>query len=62
MTKYDTAVLIGRFQPFHLGHRALLEHAARLAANLIVVIGSHRASTLLRTPFAGGAACAFVDG
>lgn len=39
---YRHAVLIGRFQPFHLGHRAALAHGLALAERVAVVIGSAR--------------------
>ena len=35
-----TAVLIGRFQPFHLGHLALLLEALHTAREVVVVLGS----------------------
>jgi bifunctional NMN adenylyltransferase/nudix hydrolase len=39
--KYTHGVYIGRFQPFHLGHLHLVEHALNLAEKLIIVVGSH---------------------
>lgn len=47
----DLAVLIGRFQPFHLGHLALLESALLLAPRVLVVVGSARAPRLAKNPF-----------
>lgn len=41
------AVVVGRFQPFHLGHLALLERALREAPLVIVVLGS---AWLARSP------------
>ncbi|MBI5258869.1 MAG: bifunctional nicotinamide-nucleotide adenylyltransferase/Nudix hydroxylase [Burkholderiales bacterium] len=37
---HDAAVFIGRFQPFHLGHAALLRQALAIAPRCVVVIGS----------------------
>ena len=37
---YDTAIYIGRFEPPHAGHVALLERALQCAHQAIVVIGS----------------------
>lgn len=37
---HDAAVFIGRFQPFHLGHAALLQQALAIAPTCVVVIGS----------------------
>ena len=47
----DLAVLIGRFQPFHRGHLALLESALELGPRVIVVVGSARAPRLAKNPF-----------
>lgn len=45
-TRPDIAVYIGRFQPFHNGHLALLGQALSLAGQVVVVIGSaHQART-----------------
>ena len=37
---HDAAVFIGRFQPFHSGHAALLQQALAIAPRCVVVIGS----------------------
>ncbi len=37
---YDTAIYIGRFEPVHLGHMALLQRALDIAPRAIVVLGS----------------------
>lgn len=34
------AVFIGRFQPFHAGHKAVMDHAAGFADRIVVLIGS----------------------
>ena len=36
----DVAVYVGRFQPFHLGHLALLKHALEIAPTVVLVMGS----------------------
>lgn len=38
--QFDYLVFIGRFQPFHIGHRAVIMRALELAERVIVVIGS----------------------
>jgi bifunctional NMN adenylyltransferase/nudix hydrolase len=38
---YDLLAYIGRFQPFHNGHKAVIDHALTLAHRVAVVIGSH---------------------
>ena len=40
MPKYRRGLLIGRFQPFHKGHRYLLLECAKLAEKLIIGIGT----------------------
>ncbi|MES2966081.1 MAG: adenylyltransferase/cytidyltransferase family protein, partial [Bdellovibrionota bacterium] len=49
--KFKTAVVIGRFQPFHLGHQELIESALALAERVVVVVGSACAARSLRNPF-----------
>ena len=47
----NVAVLIGRFQPFHLGHQALLEQALATVPRVVVVIGSAFQARTPRNPF-----------
>ncbi|HTD02611.1 MAG TPA: bifunctional nicotinamide-nucleotide adenylyltransferase/Nudix hydroxylase [Undibacterium sp.] len=54
MPKYrtaDVAILIGRFQPFHNGHAALLERALQSAPEVIVILGSAFHARNPRNPF-----------
>lgn len=51
MKPFGYAVLIGRFQPFHLGHRALFSHARDIAEHVILIVGSHNAPTSIRNPW-----------
>lgn len=51
MKKYEYAVLIGRFQPFHIGHEQLFQHASKLAQNIIFIIGSHNSPVSIRNPW-----------
>lgn len=52
MTKqYNTLVFIGRFQPFHLGHKRVIDHALTIAENVLVLIGSANRSRSTRNPF-----------
>lgn len=44
MIMYDTGMLIGRFQPFHLGHFIILKRALDQCNKVIVVIGSAQES------------------
>lgn len=47
----QTAVLIGRFQPFHRGHEGLLRRALEAAPRVVVVLGSARSARTPRNPF-----------
>ena len=48
---YDTAIYIGRFEPVHTGHLALLRHALASAHRVVVVIGSARQARSPKNPF-----------
>jgi len=49
--KYDAAVFIGRFQPFHVGHESVIREAINQAKEVIVVVGSSFAARNIRNPF-----------
>lgn len=49
MHKYG--VVIGRFQPFHNGHLALLRSALESAKQVIVLVGSHQSALTIKNPF-----------
>ena len=49
--KYDALVFIGRFQPFHNGHKAIVNAAIKQAKEVIIVVGSSFASRNIRNPF-----------
>lgn len=48
---FDAAVLIGRFQPFHLGHAHLLAKALELAPRVEIVLGSSFHAPNCKNPF-----------
>jgi bifunctional NMN adenylyltransferase/nudix hydrolase len=48
---YDTAIYIGRFEPVHNGHMALLQRALASARNVIVVMGSAWQARSPKNPF-----------
>jgi bifunctional NMN adenylyltransferase/nudix hydrolase len=48
---FDAAVVIGRFQPFHSGHLALIQEALRVAPLVLVVLGSAHAARSPRNPW-----------
>lgn len=49
--KYDALVFIGRFQPFHNGHKAIVDAALEKAKEVIIVVGSSFAARNIRNPF-----------
>lgn len=40
MKKYSVGLVIGRFQPFHLGHKYLIEKSLELCEKIIIGVGS----------------------
>lgn len=51
MTKYDTLVLIGRFQPVHNAHTEIIRKAALLANQLIIIVGSAKQPRTYKNPW-----------
>ena len=49
--KYSTLVLIGRFQPFHDAHLALVKRATALCDQLIFIVGSAHQPRTYKNPF-----------
>jgi bifunctional NMN adenylyltransferase/nudix hydrolase len=49
--RLDAAILIGRFQPFHNGHTALLRQALEMAGYALVVLGSSFRARNAKNPF-----------
>lgn len=62
MKKYDTAVLIGRFQPFHNAHLRLIDLAFQQAENLIIIIGSARKPRTFDNPWSEVERGLFITG
>jgi bifunctional NMN adenylyltransferase/nudix hydrolase len=50
-TRFDYAVFIGRFEPFHNAHRAVIDKALSIAAKVIVLIGSANKPRTTKDPF-----------
>lgn len=49
--KYDIAVYIGRFQPFHNGHKSVVEYAAKYADKVLILLGSANNPRTPKNPF-----------
>lgn len=51
MSSPHLSVLVGRFQPFHLAHLALLRRALEIAPHVVVVLGSSNQARTPKNPF-----------
>jgi bifunctional NMN adenylyltransferase/nudix hydrolase len=49
--KYDTLVLIGRFQPFHSAHLEIVKRATALCEQLVIITGSAKQPRTYKNPF-----------
>jgi bifunctional NMN adenylyltransferase/nudix hydrolase len=49
--KYDTLVLIGRFQPLHSAHLEIIKRATALTDQLVIIVGSARQPRTYKNPF-----------
>ena len=58
----DVAVVIGRFQPFHLGHAALLQEALAIAPKVVMVLGSSFHARSAKSPFSWQERAAMIEG
>lgn len=51
MREYRDAVYIGRFQPFHNGHMAVVKRGLEIADTLTIIVGSAAAAPNIKNPF-----------
>lgn len=51
MMRYDLAVFIGRFEPFHLGHLSILQRALLQSERVVVLVGSAEAPRTAKNPW-----------
>lgn len=51
MKKYDVLVFIGRFQPIHNSHLDIIEHAYRLASDVVIIVGSANQPRTVKNPW-----------
>lgn len=49
--KYDTLVFIGRFQPVHNAHVAIIREAIKLTSDLLIIIGSANQPRTYKNPW-----------
>ena len=53
MTKYNTLVLIGRFQPVHNAHYEIIRRATQLAKQVVIIVGSAKQPRTYKNPWTG---------
>ncbi len=51
MKKHEFCIFIGRFSPFHLAHKVLLDKALEVAEKVVVVLGSHNRAKDIKNPW-----------
>ncbi len=61
-THYRYLVFIGRFQPFHSGHKAVIDEALKRSDEVIMLIGSANLPRSLRNPFSVAERAAMIKG
>jgi bifunctional NMN adenylyltransferase/nudix hydrolase len=59
--KYSLAVIIGRFQPFHNSHLALIKEATQIAESVLILIGSSNVAPNIKNPFSYKERVAMID-
>ncbi|MEM1514870.1 MAG: nicotinamide-nucleotide adenylyltransferase [Candidatus Bathyarchaeia archaeon] len=52
--RFNRALYIGRFQPFHLGHLEAIKYILNNTKEIIIVVGSSQESHTLENPFTAG--------
>lgn len=60
--KYQLAVIIGRFEPFHNLHKKLVDFALKQADKVILVLGSHKSAPDIKNPFTSDYRKAMIQG
>lgn len=58
--KFDLLVFIGRFRPFHNGHKHVIDQALKQAHNVLVLVGSANRPRTHKNPWTYGEVCAMI--
>jgi bifunctional NMN adenylyltransferase/nudix hydrolase len=61
MKQFDLLVFMGRFSPFHLGHKAVIDKALALSEHVLVLVGSANSSRTIRNPFTFEERCRMIS-
>lgn len=59
--KYDYAVYLGRFAPFHVGHYHIVKEALKIADRVILILSSHDKARCIRNPFTSVERSAIIE-
>jgi len=59
--KFDALVFCGRFQPFHNGHKAVIDKALEMAEEVVIVVGSSFQARSTKNPFTFEERKAMID-
>lgn len=59
--EFDYLVFIGRFEPFHNGHQAVVAHALRAARKVIVLVGSANKPRSTKNPWSAAERSVMIE-
>jgi bifunctional NMN adenylyltransferase/nudix hydrolase len=62
LKKHKYCVFIGRFQPFHKNHQAILENALKYSEKVIVLIGTANRPRTIKNPFTASERVSMIRG
>lgn len=60
--EFDTLVFIGRFQPYHIGHRSVIQTGLKKADTVLVLVGSPDVPPNVRNPWSFGERQVMIEG
>lgn len=61
-TPFDLLIFIGRFQPFHYGHKTVIDTALEISNKLLILVGSENDHRNIRNPFSAEARINMIAG
>lgn len=61
MKKYKLGMYLGRFQPFHNGHKSIVDKMLEECEKVLIVIGSSDKKGTVKNPFPAWERCIMID-
>jgi nicotinamide-nucleotide adenylyltransferase len=61
MKKYQLGMFLGRFQPFHNGHKAILDEMLNQCEQVLIVVGSAQERGTVKNPFPAWERCQMIS-